>query len=106
MPGDDVERPAAQHVDAAQEADVLGFHVLLDVHEDVDEVVALDGEQLHRILAGDGGGARAAVHQRQLLRTRSTQKTMQVLIDATLISLVSCVKNSCSRNWRAHSHAS
>jgi len=62
-----VERPVTQKVDGAQEADVVGLAVLLDVHEDVDEVLAAHCQQLHVRLTRHGGTPPRAVHQRQLL---------------------------------------
>lgn len=54
--------PAPQQVYGAEEADVLGFPVLLNVHEDVNEVLATHCQQLHVCLTRHRGAAPRPVH--------------------------------------------
>ena len=59
---DDVQRPKI--------SDMFRFPVLLDVHEDVDEVVPSQGQQLHVVLTGYCSTSSCAVHQSQLLENQ------------------------------------
>ena len=69
-----LDGPVLHEVQLTDKADVVGQAVRARPrHEDVEEVVATDGQKLHRVLTDHGRRAHRVVQQGQLLGERRTK---------------------------------